>query len=254
MVCGINDYESKPNLCGAVADATDVLHLLVTSYQVPRDQIHLLINKDASRAGIISALDGLSKDPRIERGDPILFYFAGHGSEIPPPKGWECGGPGRNIQILVSQDYCSEPGLKIPGIPDRTIGFLLDKIAHSKGDNIVSFHCSNDSEALLTLTKKTVILDCCHAASGTRGETVRSVEVDPSIHTNALDKDIWDERAPQCGLTSHVLLAACLSSEIARERDGRGAFTTELLHLLREVPPNELRYRDILHKMRPISR
>jgi len=140
VVCGINDYESRDfsRLRGAVLDASEVVDLFVTNYQVPRDQILLLTNKAASRSGIISALDGLSRDTRIRPGDPILFYFAGHGSEISPPEGWECGGPGSNIQVLVPQDYCSNAGHEIPGIPDRTIGFLLDKIAHIKGNNIVS--------------------------------------------------------------------------------------------------------------------
>jgi hypothetical protein len=80
------------------------------------------------------------------------------------------------------------------------------------------------------------------------------VELDPSIHTNALDLHIWDEHAPQRGLASHVLLAACRPSEVARENDGRGAFTTKLLELLREIPPHELRYCDILDKIGPISR
>jgi len=138
VICGINDYESRdfPELRGAVADATNVFDLLVSNYQIPRDQIQFLIARAASRSAIISALDKLSTDPRIQPGDPILFYFAGHGSEIYPPEGWECGGPGSKIQVLVPQDYC--PAREIPGIPDRTIGFLLDKIAHNKGDNIVS--------------------------------------------------------------------------------------------------------------------
>jgi hypothetical protein len=145
VVCGINDYESRDfsRLRGAVADAAEVMDLLVTNYQVPRDQIRFLTNKGASRSGIISALDGLSTDPLIRRGDPILFYFAGHGSEIPPPEGWECGGPGSKIQVLVPHDYCSDAGHEIPGIPDRTIGFLLDKIAHRKGDNIVCYFLLN---------------------------------------------------------------------------------------------------------------
>ena len=148
MVCGINEYECRdfPNLRGAVPDAAEVVDLLVTNYQVPRDQIHFLTDKAASRSGIISALDGLSTDPRIRPGDPILFYFAGHGSEIYPPEGWESGGPGSKIQVLVPQDYCSDLGRTIPAIPDRTIGFLLDKIAHSKGNNIVSCLLLNGSE------------------------------------------------------------------------------------------------------------
>ncbi|KIM41893.1 hypothetical protein M413DRAFT_445103 [Hebeloma cylindrosporum] len=237
VVCGINAYESKDfsRLRGAVKDAEAVVDLLVTNYHVPRAQIILLTDKAASRSSIISTLDGLSTDPRIQPGDPILFYFAGHGSEIDPPKGWECGGPNGKIQVLVPQDYCSEADRKIPGIPDRTIGFLLDKIAHTKGDNI------------------TVIFDCCHAASGTRGDLVRSVEVDSSIHTSILDIHIWGEHTARRGLASHVLLAACRPSELAREKDERGAFTTTLLKLLREVPPHELRYCDILHKIGPLS-
>ena len=82
---------------------------------------------------------------------------------------------------------------------------------------------------------------------------VRSVELDSSIHTIGLDGDIQDERVPRYGLASHILLAASLPSESARESDGRGAFTTALLRLLREVPPYKLRYREILGKLGPIA-
>ena len=138
---GIDKYESRVicALCGAVNDALAVADLLFTNYQVPQDQIHILTNESASRSGIISAPDELSTDPRIQPGDPILFYFAGHGSEIVPPIGWECDSPGRKSQVLLPQNYCSRPGLEIPVIPDYTIAFLLEKIAHSKGDNIVRF-------------------------------------------------------------------------------------------------------------------
>lgn len=78
--------------------------------------------------------------------------------------------------------------------------------------------------------------------------------LDSSIHTNALDINLRDKRFPQRGLASHILLAACTSTEKAREIDDRGAFTTELLQVLRAIPPNELRYRDILVKMGPIAR
>ena len=48
-----------------------------------------------------------STDPCIQPGDSIMFYFACHGSEIDPPKGWECSGPSNRIQVLVPRDYCS---------------------------------------------------------------------------------------------------------------------------------------------------
>ena len=237
-----------------MADTTDVSDLLFSYYQVPRDQIHLLIGKAASRSNIISALDNLSTDPRIQPGDPILIYFAGYGSQIYPSRGWECGsGPGSKIHVLVPQDYSSKPSLEIPAISDRAIGLLIDEIAHRKGDNIVRGLFLNSSGPYLTVRVKTLIFDCCHAASGVRGDPVRSVELDPSILTNILDIQSRDNGAPPSGLTSHILFAACRPSEFAREINGRGAFTTELLKVLRAHPPDKLKYRDILHKINSID-
>jgi len=59
-----------------------------------------------------------------------------------------------------------------------------------------------------------------------------------------LDND--PENQPRSvSLESHVLIAACAESELAREADGRGAFTAEFLKLLRGFPLDALTYRDI---------
>ena len=108
----------------------------MTDLQVPRNQVSLLTDEAASRAGIISALEALRSNDRIHQGDPIFIYYAGHGSGIPPPKDWECGGPGRKIQMLVPQDYA--PERDIYGIPDYVLGWLVHRIAEKKGNNIVS--------------------------------------------------------------------------------------------------------------------
>jgi len=120
------------------------------------------------------------------------------------------------------------------------------------------------------VTQKTVIFDSCHSSSlldlnggfdachsstllDLNGGSVRSAELDSSIHMNTFGQNFHDERAPHYGRSSHVLLAACGSSERAREEsNGRGAFTTRLLQLLREVSPDELRYRDIPRKIGPM--
>lgn len=70
-------------------------------------------------------------------------------------------------------------------------------------------------------------MDCCNAGSatrkGTRGQLIES--------------------------KSHVLLAACGPSEGAKEIGGRGNFTTGFLQLLRTIPPDNLRYSDVLLHM-----
>ena len=78
----------------------------------------------------------LKNNTTIHRGNPILIFYAGHGSTVDAPTGWEAGGA--EIQILVTHDtLCDPDGNIIVGIPDRTIGVLLEQIAQEKGDNIV---------------------------------------------------------------------------------------------------------------------
>ena len=149
LVIGIGKYALNQfnDLPGAVPDAKKIVNWLVTDLQVPQNQISLITDEAASRVGILSALKALHSDHRIHQGDPIFIYYAGHGSGIPSPEDWECGGPGKKIQMLVPQDYAPEHG--ILGIPDHVLGCLIHRIAESKGNNIVGipeiyFHISAD--------------------------------------------------------------------------------------------------------------
>jgi hypothetical protein len=122
-----------------VADARAFEDYLQRRLQVPPDRITVLDNKLATRAAFISALRRLATDPRIQPGDPILIFYAGHGSQATAPKGWEAGGPNANIQLILPYDVFCKSGRKLVApIPDRTLGALLDKIAQEKSDNIVS--------------------------------------------------------------------------------------------------------------------
>ena len=84
------------------------------------------------------------------------------------------------------------------------------------------------------------------------------MNVEASIHAEDLDRDIWDSgrrgtSAPlnllRGNLGSHTLIASCGSSESAIEINGHGCFSDSFLKLLRSVPPDELRYADILTQM-----
>ena len=63
-----------------------------------------------------------------------MIYFAGHGGSAKTPEGWEAGGT--KIQLLISCD-CTSFGEEKHGVPDRTLGALLSRLASKKGDNIV---------------------------------------------------------------------------------------------------------------------
>ena len=104
---------------------------------VPSSQIRNLRNNEATRAAIIAGIESFSLNDEIKVGDPILIYYAGHGGSAKKPETWE--GNSDKIELLVPYDYSSplEDGNPKHGIPDRTLGALLWKLAIEKGDNIV---------------------------------------------------------------------------------------------------------------------
>ncbi|KAF8129521.1 hypothetical protein EV363DRAFT_1495581, partial [Boletus edulis] len=139
-------------------------------------------------------------------------------------------------------------------IPDRTICALIEGIAREKGDNIASaIPCSVSS--FDDCFAQTIIFDCCHSASGTRGldnkcEDDEYIPRSVGLHFNIpenLDDDIWGSRAMSVangfayhGLQSHVLLAACRETELAYEHKGRGLFASALLVALRSCAASGL--------------
>lgn len=138
LIIGINKYKYSPHLQlrGAVPDAEAVKGYLEETLGVLPSQIKTLYDTQATRAAIIQELHAFQTDHRIQRGNPIFIFFAGHGTTGAAPAGWEAGGA--RIQMLVPHDYlCENDGHIVHGIPDRTIGSLLEQIAKAKGDNIV---------------------------------------------------------------------------------------------------------------------
>ncbi|KAG8820400.1 hypothetical protein FRC17_010165, partial [Serendipita sp. 399] len=270
LVIGINKYSEKsaPPLLGAVADARDIEQYL-RKLGVPPANITTLLDEQATRSNIIKGFNKLAANPAINSGDLILIYFAGHGTEGPAPPGWNASRS--KIQLIVPYDYHAKTlkhrqPAKVHGIPDRSIGVLLERIAKAKGNNIV------------------VVFDCCHSGSGTRHSTsrARGLEMSEEI-PEELDYEIWGEaeekkqkdtgdaaQIPEVidsemqdnageeerdkeraifsgdiehyGDATHVLLAACASDQRAFEVNGRGAFTKALVDTLNLVGMERMSY------------
>ncbi|KAG6369903.1 hypothetical protein JVT61DRAFT_13368 [Boletus reticuloceps] len=240
LIIGIDDYARWDKLRGAVTDAKAIKQYLEIDLQVSEDHILTLFDKKATRAAIIEAFQKLWNDERItdqpgESHRDLLFWT------------W------LKTQCLDPQDR-EATGVQPLQIPDRTICALIEGIAREKGDNIASATpCSVSS--FHDRFAQTVIFDCCHSASGTRGldnkceddeYTPRSIDLHFNI-PETLDDDIWGSRAMSVangfayhGLQSHVLLAACRETELAYEHKGRGLFTSALLAALRSCAASGL--------------
>jgi len=110
---------------------------LTVTLKVPDSHIRFLTDTKAKRANIIDAFRELQTDPRIKKDDPILIFFAGHGGETKAPAGWYSGDVDNKIQMIIPQDYNTKQKKPVHGIPDLTLGALINGIAKAKGDNIV---------------------------------------------------------------------------------------------------------------------
>ncbi|EDQ99072.1 uncharacterized protein LACBIDRAFT_317677 [Laccaria bicolor S238N-H82] len=150
LIIGINEYDGD-SMYGCIEDATDMRNYLLQYLKVPDSHIRFLTNTNAMRADIINAFLEIQTDKRIKKSDPILIFFAGHGNETDAPTGWPSGDVSDQIQMIIPQDYSTDPARQVHGIPDHSLAALLNGIANEHGDNI------------------TVIFDCCHSGSGTRG-------------------------------------------------------------------------------------
>lgn len=140
FIIGINEYKSDQldNLDGSVLDAQAMHRFLVERLQVPESHVCSLFNEQATREAIISGFKThFIGNPQIAKGDVMLWFYAGHGSETPAPKGWiSQGGKIENI-CPYDERTIGVDEKEVPGIPDRTVGALLRILAAAKGDNIV---------------------------------------------------------------------------------------------------------------------
>lgn len=126
LIIGINDYADN-KLYGAVRDALHVQEYVSKYLHVHEDCITMLTDQDATRKAILYNLGKLGRIEGWEKNDPILIYFAGHGTRD---------------TVKDHSTECIVPfeGIKSDGsgpIPDSTIAYFLNFIAQKSGDNIV---------------------------------------------------------------------------------------------------------------------
>ena len=204
---------SWTNLNGPLVDVEAMRLLLENTYQFPEANVHLLIEKQATRRGILDALEGLAEETKPN--DLVVVYYAGHGS--------------RRLDTASSKNGFDET--IVPSDAWKGVEDIRDK------ELAVSFN-------KLITTKQarlTAIFDSCHSGTMARGATASIQRAlpyddrDASLEKGAiLQADLKD--VPQNG--NAIILAAASSTEsaveaqYAGESDYHGAFTRALVRVL----------------------
>lgn len=266
LLVGINQYhpESYPTIPALQGCHNDVFALRnYLQERINSDEYSLvepdepdlnwiLLDQAATRQAVV---DGFLKHLcQATSDDIVLFFFAGHGAqEKASEQFWDIE-PDHLNETLVCYDSRTEGSWDLA---DKELAYLIAQVAQ-KQPHIV------------------VILDCCHAGSGTRApsETVliRSAPMElrqRSEHDFLFTADPAFVQATVDSLTSdrsnfvlpegnHILLAACRDYQTAKEyrsdnHEPRGAFSCFLLQALQRSN-STLSYRDLIRNTNALIR
>lgn len=235
LLVGIDHYASPdvPTLAGAVHDVGLMESVLETRFEVPPENIVVLLNEQATRAAIISAVE-TQLIAAAQPGDIVIFHYAGHGSQMQDNSGDELDGWDETIV-----PYDSRTGT-VFDISDDELNGLLREVSR-KTPNV------------------TLIFDSCHSGTISRALTLGAVarqappdtRTPPAPSASALgSRGLVDGpsnfASPEAG---YVLISAARADERAYEigeADHRnGALTYFLAEALRAAPADAT-WRDVM--------
>ncbi|MEK7991772.1 MAG: caspase family protein [Thiotrichaceae bacterium] len=250
LLVGINQYKSPKlhNLNACINDVKAIEHLLQMKFNVPSENILILVDEQATHQAIKSAFQqhliarAQAWQKNQSENKPIfLFHFSGHGSYITNTN--YARASGITEESIVSYDSRTE---NVFDIKDWELAGFISQLAQCGIDNTI------------------ISLDCCHSGSGTRNinrddidECIRLCPPDerpqPSQNPNSITRGgcfspAWNELQ-----NKHVLLAACRYDEQASENREleHGLMTYFLVHELSHYDSDfPITYQDLQHRLK----
>ncbi len=281
LLVAIDAYPTGiPPLNGCINDADAMERLLHTRFSDASLHILRLNNADATRQKII---DSFRTHLGQASGDDIaLFFYAGHGSQVPTGGLFAAIEPSGMNSSIVCYDSRTQG---VPDLVDKDMGLLISEVT-AKGVHLTTIFDSchsgsmdrdlpqteSDAEAQATTmgfgkaARKTAARQI---PPRTDSQVVHAYLADPAALEQAIrDLPLHSEGKPissltlasaanyvtdQCGL--HILLAACETDETANEyydieaNKLHGAFTFFLTQILANAK-DAMSYRELIHLVR----
>ncbi|OQY96635.1 MAG: hypothetical protein B6D37_01555 [Sphingobacteriales bacterium UTBCD1] len=207
---GRTDY---PNLSGCKNDAAAIYSIITSRFGFRPGNIDTLFDHSATRDGILNAMKKLLGESNA--GDMAFIYYAGHGSEVKNSLSFELD---KKDQTIVPADTWKE-GVK--DIRDKELSKIFNGFLDKK-------------------VKLTVIFDCCHSGSLSRGPNIIT---DKARYMPMADWDSKDASKPLIPEkregNDFLIFSAAQSDERAAEQTDdngmrHGAFTLALIQSLNQ--------------------
>ncbi len=219
LVVGIDKYRNSAwNLQGCTMDAAVMTGILQDHFEFPSDNVRLVLDERATKIGIEMRLDWLTRG--AQPGDVLVFFYAGHGSQVRDRDGDELDD--RMDEILCPHDLDWDDPLT---------------------DDILNAYFKRVPEGV----NLTVIFDCCHSGTATRSmyvpvspdgtygepEYQKTRYITPPLDIIFRSRGMEDLPKRRLGEAviedRHILLSACSAQQEAKEKviegQTRGAFS-----------------------------
>ncbi|HEY9834488.1 MAG TPA: caspase family protein [Stenomitos sp.] len=238
LLVGINNYlASLGSLQGCLTDVDLQRQLLINKFGFHPKDILTVTDGQATRQGMLMAFEEhLIK--QAKPGDVVVFHFSGHGSRVVNP---DSGDPDKFNSTMVPidrpADSVTNSANPIPDIMGHTLFLLMSAL---QTENV------------------TVVLDCCYAGGGTRGNfVVRSSSSNLQLQASPAEFEYqrqWLSRlnlSPQefiqrrrAGIAKGAVIAAATRDQLAADialgdNFFCGAFTYWLTQYLWQQTRNE---------------
>jgi hypothetical protein len=212
LVVGVGKYRPAGPLPGRTPnDAASIRRLLTDRYGFPKENVCVLVDEQATTETFRTAFDRALVG-RAQAGDVAIFYFSGHGSQVPDDNGDEASGWD---QTLLLHD-ARAGGVK--DLVDDELNGMLERL-YARTTNVF------------------VGLDSCNSGTATRGAAagtfVARYEPPPG---SAVPPSgfVPGSRRPwvPASLSEMVVFTAAADGTSALETGGRGIFTDALVQVL----------------------
>ena len=127
---GVSNYQSSQvnDLPSPADDARDFASLMQKKYNVPSSNVRLLVDSQASKAGIVAGLNWLVSQANSSKD--VLVFFSGHGGQLKDENGDEDDGMD---EVLCPYDFSMQDKVHTALLDDEIAVFIqtLTSKAHS---------------------------------------------------------------------------------------------------------------------------
>jgi hypothetical protein len=214
LLIGINTYQAVPSLSGSLNDVAAMREVLITRWGFDARNVRTLTEREATRAGILAALQQLVRE--AGPNDVVYVHYSGHGSQVQDLNGDEEDGLD---ETLVPQDGRTA---NVPDILDDELDAIFSKL--------------RAGGAL-------IVLDSCHSGTATRAVDIHTRSVPRDTRLDLYRSAATTTRAivPRVQARQIVMSGAAADQEALDgpvEGEDRGFFSYALSRSLAASSPN----------------